>query len=92
MQAHDTARFLGLRDRGRLAPGLRADINIIDFDSLELLPPTMVADLPAGGQRLMQHAKGYIATLVNGEVITKDGRLTGARPGRLVRAGDRGAS
>jgi len=92
MQAHDTARFLGLRDRGRLAPGLRADINIIDFDKLELLPPTMLEDLPAGGQRLMQYAKGYIATLVNGEVIAKDGRLTGARPGRLVRAGDRGAS
>jgi len=87
MQAHDTSRFLGLRDRGRLAPGLRADINIIDFDNLELLHPTMLKDLPAGGQRLMQHANGYIATLVNGQAITKDGKLTGARPGRLVRAG-----
>ena len=87
MQAHDTAKFLGLRDRGLLAPGLRADINIIDFDNLELLHPIMLKDLPAGGQRLMQHAKGYVATLVNGEVITKDGKLTGARPGRLVRAG-----
>ena len=47
----------------------------------------MVKDLPAGGQRLMQHATGYIATLVNGEIIARDGRLTGARPGRLVRAG-----
>ncbi len=92
MQAHDTAQFLGLRDRGRLAPGLRADVNIIDFDNLQLLPPTMVKDLPAGGQRLMQHANGYIATLVNGEVITKDGKLTGARPGRLVRAGAQGVS
>jgi N-acyl-D-aspartate/D-glutamate deacylase len=87
MQAHDTARFLGLRDRGRLAPGLRADVNIIDFDKLELLPPTMLEDLPAGGKRLMQHARGYIATLVNGEVITTNGKLTGARPGRLVRSG-----
>ncbi|NNK07995.1 MAG: amidohydrolase family protein [Myxococcales bacterium] len=86
MQASDTARFLGLRDRGRLAPGLRADVNIIDFDQLELLPPTMLQDLPAGGQRLMQGAKGYIATLVNGEVIARGGELTGARPGRLVRA------
>jgi N-acyl-D-aspartate/D-glutamate deacylase len=87
MQASDTARFLGLSDRGRLEPGLRADINIIDFDRLELLPPTMLKDLPAGGQRLMQHANGYVATLVQGEAILEQGRLTGARPGRLVRAG-----
>ncbi len=87
MQAYDTARFLGLSDRGLLARGRRADINIIDFDNLELLPPTMLEDLPAGGQRLMQHAKGYVATLVKGEAITRDGKLTGARPGRLVRAG-----
>jgi len=87
MQANDTARFLGLSDRGLLAPGRRADINIIDFDNLELLHPTMLKDLPAGGQRLMQYANGYVATLVNGEAIAKDGRLTGARPGRLVRAG-----
>ena len=87
MQANDTARFLGLSDRGLLAPGRRADINIIDFDNLELLHPTMLKDLPAGGQRLMQYANGYVATLVNGEAIARDGRLTGARPGRLVRAG-----
>jgi len=87
MQAHDTARFIGLTDRGLLAPGQRADINIIDFDNLELLHPTMVKDLPAGGQRLMQHATGYLATLVHGEVIAEDGKLTGTRPGRLVRAG-----
>ncbi len=87
MQASDTAGFLGLKDRGRLEPGLRADINIIDFDDLQLLHPTMLRDLPAGGQRLMQHARGYISTLVGGEVIAKDGKLTGARPGRLVRAG-----
>lgn len=87
MQSHDTARFIGLTDRGLLSPGQRADINIIDFDNLELQHPTMLNDLPAGGQRLMQHAKGYVATLVNGEVIAEDGKLTGARPGRLVRAG-----
>jgi len=86
MQASDTARFLGLKDRGRLEPGLRADINIIDFDNLELLHPTMLRDLPAGGQRLMQYAKGYVATLVGGETIAGGGRRTGARPGRLVRA------
>lgn len=87
MQAHDTARFLGLDDRGTIAPGQRADLNVIDFDHLRLMHPVMQKDLPAGGQRLMQHAKGYLATLVRGEVIAKDGALTGARPGRLVRAG-----
>jgi N-acyl-D-aspartate/D-glutamate deacylase len=87
MQAHDTARFLGLSDRGRLAPGLRADINVIDFENLALLHPTMRKDLPAGGQRLMQQANGYIATLVDGQVINRNGKLTEARPGRLVRAG-----
>ena len=87
MQAHDTSRFIGLTDRGLLAPGQRADINIIDFDRLKLLRPVMLKDLPAGGQRLMQHADGYVATLVKGEVITKNGKLTGARPGHLVRAG-----
>ncbi|MCB9593767.1 MAG: amidohydrolase family protein [Sandaracinaceae bacterium] len=87
LQAHDTARFVGLTDRGTIAPGQRADLNVIDFEGLELLHPVMQKDLPAGGQRLMQHAKGYLATLVAGEVIARDGQLTGARPGRLVRAG-----
>ena len=87
MQAHDTASFIGLTDRGMLAPGLRADVNIIDFDRLKLRAPKMIKDLPAGGQRLMQHADGYIATLVNGEVIAREGKITDARPGHLVRAG-----
>jgi N-acyl-D-aspartate/D-glutamate deacylase len=87
MQAHDTSRFIGLNDRGLLESGRRADINIIDFDNLALLHPTMLKDLPAGGQRLMQYANGYVATLVAGEIIAKDGKLTDARPGRLVRAG-----
>ncbi|KPK53542.1 MAG: amidohydrolase [Myxococcales bacterium SG8_38_1] len=87
MQASDTAQFLGLGDRGQLKPGLRADINIIDFDNLELLHPTILKDLPAGGQRLMQYANGYVATLVKGKAIARDGKLTGTRPGRLVRVG-----
>ncbi len=87
MQAHDTSRFVGLTDRGLLAPGQRADINIIDFDRLKLLRPVMLKDLPGGGQRLMQYVDGYIATLVRGEIIARDGKFTGARPGHLVRAG-----
>lgn len=87
LQAYDTARFVGLTDRGAIAPGQRADINVIDFDNLRLLHPQMQCDLPAGGQRLMQHAEGYLATFVRGEMIAEGGRLTGARPGRLVRAG-----
>lgn len=87
MQCHDTARFLGLLDRGTLAIGQRADINIIDMKRLRLHHPILLADLPAGGQRLMQHADGYVATLVAGEVIAREGKLTGARPGRMVRVG-----
>ena len=87
MQAHDTARYIGLTDRGALVPGQRADINVIDFDKLRLLHPEMLKDLPAGGQRLMQRADGYLATMVKGEVIAENGTLTGARPGRLVRSG-----
>ncbi|MCA9606063.1 MAG: amidohydrolase family protein, partial [Myxococcales bacterium] len=86
MQTHDTARFIGLTDRGAVQVGQRADLNVIDHASLELLHPVMQKDLPAGGQRLMQYAKGYVATMVAGEIIAKDGRLTGARPGRLVRS------
>ena len=87
MQAHDTARFIGLRDRGTIAKGQRADINVIDFDNLKLEHPVMQKDLPAGGQRLMQYAKGYVATMVAGQTIAEGGRLTGAYPGQLVRAG-----
>jgi len=86
MQAHDTARFIGLRDRGTIAVGQKADVNVIDLDQLELLHPHMQRDLPGGSQRLMQRANGYVATLVGGEVIARDGGLTGARPGRLVRS------
>lgn len=87
MQAHDTARFMGLRDRGAIAAGQKADVNIIDLDKLRLMHPAMKRDLPAGGQRLMQAAEGYIATLVNGTVVAEHGRLTGKTPGGLVRFG-----
>ncbi|MEO8797667.1 MAG: amidohydrolase family protein, partial [Polyangiaceae bacterium] len=87
MQCHDTARFMGLADRGTIEPGMRADINVVDLPRLTLLRPTMQRDLPAGGRRLVQRAEGYIATLVAGEAIAEGGELTGARPGHLVRMG-----
>ena len=86
-QTRDTAQVYGLNDRGLLAPGLKADVNIIDFDRLQLDLPHFVFDLPAGGRRLLQDAKGYRATLMRGEVVSEGGVLTGARPGRLVRVG-----
>jgi N-acyl-D-aspartate/D-glutamate deacylase len=85
LQTADTADLVGLEDRGRIAPGLRADLNLIDFDALSLEPPTMVFDLPTGGKRLIQKAQGYRKTFVAGEIICEDGQLTGIRPGRLVR-------
>ncbi len=84
-QTSDTARAVGLTDRGVLAPGMKADINVIDFDALALERPTMVSDLPAGGRRLLQGARGYAATIVGGQVTYRDGEATGALPGRLVR-------
>ncbi|HEU0217071.1 MAG TPA: amidohydrolase family protein [Stellaceae bacterium] len=87
MQTSETADFFGFRDRGRLAPGLRADVNLIDFDNLRLHQPEVVHDLPAGGRRLVQRADGYRATLVGGTPVFENGEETGARPGRLVRAG-----
>ena len=87
MQTSETADFFGFRDRGRLAPGLRADVNLIDFDRLNLHQPEVVHDLPAGGRRLVQRVEGYRATLVAGTPTFENGEDTGARPGRLVRAG-----
>ena len=81
------ADYLGMTDRGYLRAGLKADINIIDLDHLQSEPPHMEQDLPAGGQRLLQGARGYDATLVAGEVVMEKGTLTGARPGTLYRAG-----
>lgn len=82
---HDTARSVGLRDRGLLAPGYKADVIVFDFEGLRLHEPTLVRDLPAGGARLMQEAEGYRYTLVSGEVTYRDGEPTGALPGRLIR-------
>jgi N-acyl-D-aspartate/D-glutamate deacylase len=87
MQTGATAGFFGFHDRGRLAPGLRADINLIEFDRLQLHQPEIAYDLPAGGRRLVQRADGYRATLVAGVPTFENGKETGARPGRLVRAG-----
>ncbi len=85
-QSNDTARLFGFSDRGTLELGKRADLNIIDFDRLSLLRPYMVHDLPAGGARYLQDADGYDFTLVNGVVTRRDGKDTGARPGRLARS------
>jgi N-acyl-D-aspartate/D-glutamate deacylase len=82
-----TATAVGLRDRGVLAEGMRADLNVIDFDHLACAVPVMAYDLPAGGKRLLQGARGYRATVVAGEVTYRDGEPTGALPGRLVRGG-----
>jgi len=87
MQTSETADFFGFADRGRLAPGLRADVNVIDFERLRLHQPEVVHDLPAGGRRLVQRADGYAATLVAGTPVFQRGEHTGALPGRLVRAG-----
>ncbi|KQZ74951.1 N-acyl-D-amino-acid deacylase family protein [Nocardioides sp. Root151] len=80
-----SAEMVGLHDRGLVAPGHRADLNVIDLDHLGLDLPRVVRDLPAGGRRLMQDARGYTATVVGGTVVTRDGQPTGALPGRLVR-------
>jgi N-acyl-D-aspartate/D-glutamate deacylase len=84
-QTADTARAVGLLDRGVIAPGMKADINIIDFDKLRVNAPTMAFDLPAGGKRLLQRADGYVATMVSGAITYRDGEETGALPGKLVR-------
>lgn len=81
----DTANLYGLRDRGVLAQGMKADVNVIDLDNVALELPEMINDLPAGARRLMQRAHGYEATLVSGQVIMQGGELTDARPGRLIR-------
>jgi N-acyl-D-aspartate/D-glutamate deacylase len=81
----DTAELYGLCDRGILAPGRKADLNVIDMDAVKLELPEMVYDLPRGGRRLIQRARGYRATIVSGQVILRDGEPTGALPGRLVR-------
>ncbi|MGJ4971324.1 MULTISPECIES: N-acyl-D-amino-acid deacylase family protein [unclassified Bradyrhizobium] len=84
-QSRKTALSVGLDDRGLLAPGYKADVNVIDYDRLHLHPPKVHYDLPVGGRRLMQEVDGYEATIVSGVVTRRHGEATGARPGRLVR-------
>ena len=79
------ARVAGLSDRGRIAVGYKADLNVIDHAALRLHKPVITYDLPAGGRRLDQTADGYVATIVSGEIIAENGVPTGARPGKLVR-------
>ncbi|MGE8318589.1 MAG: N-acyl-D-amino-acid deacylase family protein [Comamonas sp.] len=79
------AQLLGLLDRGLLAPGLKADINVIDLDNLYLHAPETTSDLPGGGRRLVQRSEGYAATIVSGQLVYVHGEATGALPGRLVR-------
>jgi N-acyl-D-aspartate/D-glutamate deacylase len=84
-QCHDTARLYGLNDRGVLKPGYLADINVIDLDRLKLSKPWLAFDLPAGGRRLLQKADGYVATVKAGVVTFREGKMTGALPGVVVR-------
>ncbi len=84
-QTSATAELWGLKDRGRLAPGFRADINLVDYDALAMDRPRLTFDLPAGGRRLVQRASGYVATFCRGVEIARDGEPTGALPGRLIR-------
>ena len=85
----DNARAVGLHDRGCVLPGMKADLNVIDMDKLGLDAPVMAYDLPAGGKRLLQRARGYAATIVSGQVVNIDGEHTGALPGALVRGPQR---
>ena len=82
---HDNAAAIGLNDRGLLRVGMKADVNVIDYDRLMLRSPEIVYDLPAGGKRLVQHTNGFDATIVSGSVVYRNGEPTGALPGRLVR-------
>ena len=84
-QTRASAELVGLRDRGLLAPGMKADVNVIDFDGLRLHRPRIVFDLPAGGKRLIQEADGYHATIVGGKVAFRNGEPTGVLEGRLLR-------
>jgi len=84
-QTRDVAELFGLKDRGLVRAGLRADLNIIDFEQLMMEKPFVVCDLPTGASRVTQHVSGYRLTLVNGCVTFEDGQATGALPGRLVR-------
>jgi N-acyl-D-aspartate/D-glutamate deacylase len=86
-QSRDTARLFGMYDRGTIEPGMKADLNLIDFNALQIDTPRMINDLPAGMPRLMQTAQGYVGTLVSGEMIQENGAATGARPGKVISSG-----
>lgn len=91
-QTQDTAQAFGMTDRGVLQPGYKADINVIDYDNLQLMMPEYVHDLPSGAGRLVQAAQGYVATINRGDVINSNGEDTGARPGRVIRSRPRHAA
>ena len=86
-QTADTAALVGLDDRGAIKEGMRADINLIDWSAMQLQPPEILFDLPAGGKRLVQRVDGYRMTLVAGEAVCENGEPTGTFPGKLVRHG-----
>ncbi len=88
-QSRDTARLYGLHDRGVIAPGYLADINVIDLEKLKLGKPWLAFDLPAGGKRLLQKADGYVCTIKSGEVTFRNGEYLGVHPGRLIRGPQR---
>ena len=88
-QCRDTAAAVGLHDRGVLAPGYKADLNVVDLEGLTLRPPEIVHDRPAGSRRLVQRAEGFVATFVGGEQVLDHDQPTGVLPGRLVRGGQR---
>jgi N-acyl-D-aspartate/D-glutamate deacylase len=84
----DNAAAIGLADRGLLRTGMKADINILDYDNMRLRPPQIAYDLPAGGKRLLQRTEGIDATIVSGAIVYRHGEATGALPGRLIRGGN----
>ena len=85
MLTRRNAQFMGLGDRGVIAPGLKADLNLVQLDRLALPLPQIVRDLPAGGRRIVQKSRGYLATFVSGQAVTENGDITAARPGRWTR-------
>lgn len=87
MMTSRNARYLGLTDRGVIAPGMRADLNVIDLTGLSVGTPRLVRDLPAGGKRFLQKAQGYVGTWVKGVAVQRAGQITAERPGQLVRMG-----